>query len=53
MGVIPGQFFYPEEGKGKDTIRFAFAKVNPQDSIEGVRRLREALEGFRENGGAS
>lgn len=53
VGVIPGQFFYPEEGKGKDTIRFAFAKVNPQDSIEGVRRLREALEGFRENGGAS
>ena len=49
VGIIPGQFFYPEEGKGKDTIRFAFAKVSPQDSIEGVRRLREAVEGFREN----
>ena len=50
VGVIPGRFFYPKAGDGADTIRFAFAKVNPEQSAEGARRFRKALETFPRNG---
>lgn len=46
VGFIPGRFFYPTVGEGEDTIRFAFAKVTPEQSMEGSRRFREALESF-------
>ncbi len=46
VGFIPGRFFYPEEGNGENTIRFAFAKVKPEQAVEGARRFREALDDF-------
>lgn len=46
VGFIPGRFFYPLPGEGEETIRFAFAKVTPEQSAEGARRFREALVDF-------
>lgn len=43
VGFIPGRFFYPKEGEGEESIRFAFAKVKPEQSREGAARFAAAL----------
>ncbi|MFA0888942.1 MAG: PLP-dependent aminotransferase family protein [Synergistales bacterium] len=43
VGFIPGRFFYPNEGTGEESIRFAFAKVSPEQSRDGAARFKEAL----------
>lgn len=47
IGFIPGTIFFPEAGTGLDTIRFSFAKVNPEMAEEGALRLARALQAFR------
>jgi 2-aminoadipate transaminase len=49
VGFIPGSFFYPTEGDGEDSIRFAFAKVSPEQSRVGAARFADALETYRRN----
>lgn len=46
IGIIPGTIFFPEKGKGLDTIRFSFAKVTPEMAEEGALRLARALRTF-------
>lgn len=47
VGFIPGRFFFPLEGEGADSIRFAFAKAAPEQSREGAARFADALESYR------
>ncbi len=48
---VPGAVFYPEDGD-RSTLRLSFSTVSPEDLREGVRRLAQALEGFRSLGRA-
>lgn len=48
IGFIPGTIFFADEGTGLDTIRFSFAKVNPEMAEEGALRLARALKAYRE-----
>lgn len=47
VGFIPGRFFFPLEGEGADSIRFAFAKAAPEQSREGAARFADALVSYR------
>jgi len=47
VGFIPGRFFFPIEGEGEDSIRFAFAKATPEQSQVGAARFADALRNYR------
>jgi 2-aminoadipate transaminase len=42
VAYVPGTFFFPD-GRGQDTIRLAFSKVEDADIGEGIRRLGHLL----------
>jgi 2-aminoadipate transaminase len=48
VAYVPGTLFFPD-GRGRNTIRLAFSKVEDDDIGEGIRRLghllRTQLEG--------
>lgn len=50
VGVLPGDIFFIDPLKGKDTLRLSFAKTPPHIAAEGCRRLGRALEAYRSRG---
>lgn len=50
VGIIPGCAFYTQDeaARGKDAFRVSFAKVSPENSEEGCRRLAEAFRDYAE-----
>lgn len=48
IAIIPGRAFYtPDESSlGESAFRISFAKVSPSDSMEGCRRLSEAVRQY-------
>ena len=46
VAFIPGDIFFADPSKGRDTIRFSFAKTPPELAIEGCKRLGSALKKY-------
>jgi 2-aminoadipate transaminase len=47
VGILPGDIFFIDPSRGRDTIRLSFAKTPPQVAKEGCRRLGRALRSYR------
>ncbi|HWR16940.1 MAG TPA: PLP-dependent aminotransferase family protein [Terriglobales bacterium] len=43
VAFVPGDCFYPEEGKGANNMRLNFSNAKPEQIREGIRRLSVAI----------
>lgn len=47
VGILPGDIFFTDPSRGRDTLRLSFAKTPPGMAAEGCRRLGRALARYR------